>query len=69
MRRSGDGIYPIQAEGPMTQFCRKFRCKGSLRQTDACDNTMKLNLQSDQCWEVITPVIDELALLGVVTAD
>ena len=30
---------------------------------------MKLNLKSDQCWEVITPVIDELALLGVVTAD
>ena len=30
---------------------------------------MKLNLKSDQCWEVITLFIDEFALLGVVTAD
>ena len=37
--------------------------------TDACDKIMKMNLKSDQCREMITPFIDALALLGVVTAE
>ena len=35
--------------------------------TDSCDKIMKMNLKSDQCREMITPVIDALVLLGVVT--
>ena len=35
--------------------------------TDACDKIMNLNLKSYQFREGITPVIDVLALLGVVT--
>ena len=36
---------------------------------DACDKTIKMNLKSDQCTEMITPVIDASALLGVVTTE
>ena len=43
--------------------------KAACAMTDACDKIMKLNLKSDQCREMITPVIDALALLGVVTAE
>ena len=42
--------------------------KAACAMTDACDKVMKLNLKSDQCREMITPVIDALALSGVVTA-
>ena len=37
--------------------------------TDPCNKVIKFNLKSDQCREIITPVIDSLALLGVVTAE
>ena len=43
--------------------------KAACAMTDACDKIMKKNLKSDQCREMITPVIDVLALLGVVTAE
>ena len=43
--------------------------KAACAMTDACDKIMKMNLKSDQCREMITPVIDALALLGVVTAE
>ena len=42
--------------------------KAACAMTDACDKVMKLSLKSDQCREMITPVIDALALSGVVTA-
>ena len=43
--------------------------KAACVMTDACDKIMDLNLKSDQCTEMITPVIDVLALLEVVTAE
>ena len=43
--------------------------KAACAMTDVCDKIMKLNLKSDQCREVVTPVTDALALLGVVTAE
>ena len=43
--------------------------KAAYAMTDACDKVMEMNLQSDQCREMITPVIDAFALLGVVTAE
>ena len=43
--------------------------KAACAMTDACDKIMKLNLKSDQQREMITPVTDALALLGVVTAE
>ena len=43
--------------------------KAACGMTDPCDKIMNLNLKSDQCREVITPVTDALALLGVVTAE
>ena len=43
--------------------------KAACAMTDAFDKIMKKNLKSDQCKEMITPVIDVLALLGVVTAE
>ena len=42
--------------------------KAACAMTDACDKIMEMNLKSDQCREMITPVNDALALLGVVTA-
>ena len=67
-------IYSIQAEGPMQkilvlQKIQMHTVKAACAMTDACDKIMKLNLKSDQCREMITPVIDALALLGVVTAE
>ena len=43
--------------------------KAASAMADACDKIMEMNLKSDQCREMITPVIDALALLGVVTAE
>ena len=43
--------------------------KAASAMADACDKIMEKNLKSDQCREMITPVIDALALLGVVTAE
>ena len=43
--------------------------KAACAMTDVCDKIMKLNLKPDQCREMITPVIDALALVGVVTAE
>ena len=43
--------------------------KAACAMTDACDKIMKMNLKSDQCREMITPFIDALALLEVVTAE
>ena len=43
--------------------------KAACIMTDACDKVMKFNLKLDQCRGIITPVIDSLALLGVVTAE
>ena len=43
--------------------------KAACVMTDACDKIMDLNLKSDQCTEMIIPVIDVLALLEVVTAE
>ena len=43
--------------------------KAACAMTDACGKIMKLNLNFDQCREVITPLIDALALLGVVIAE
>ena len=42
--------------------------KAACAMTDACDKIMEMNLKSDQFREMITPVNDALALLGVVTA-
>ena len=42
--------------------------KAACAMTDECDKIMEMNLKSDQCREMITPVSDALALLGVVTA-
>ena len=42
--------------------------KAACAMTDTCDKIMEMNLKSDQCREMITPVNDALALLGVVTA-
>ena len=46
-----------------------YTVKPTCAMTDLCDKIIKLNLKSDQCREMITPVIDALALLGVVTAE
>ena len=43
--------------------------KETCAMTDACDKIMKMNRKSDQCREMITPVIDALALLGIVTVE
>ena len=37
--------------------------------TDECDKFLNLSLKSDQCRKMKTPVIDHLAILGVVTTD
>ena len=37
--------------------------------TDANDKIMKWNLKPDQCREMITPVVDALAPVGVLTAE
>ena len=43
--------------------------KAACAMRDACDEIIKMNLKSDQCTEIITPVIDASALLGVVTTE
>ena len=43
--------------------------KAACAMTDVCEQIMKMNLKFDQCREMITRVIDALALLGVVTAE
>ena len=59
-RRSNDIVLPkIQMQ----------TVKAACTMKDACDNIMKMNLKSDQYKEMIIPVIDALALLGVVTAE
>ena len=59
-RRSNDRVLPkIQMQ----------TVKAACTMNDACDNIMKMNLKSHQYKEMIVPVIDALALLGVVTAE
>ena len=43
--------------------------KAACAMAGVCDKIMEMNLKSDQCREMITSVIDTLALLGVVTAE
>ena len=43
--------------------------KAASAMADAFQTIIKQNLKSDQCREMITPVIDTLALLGVVTPE
>ena len=42
--------------------------KAACAMTDTNDKLMKLSLKPDQCREMITPVLDTLAPVGVVTA-
>ena len=51
------------------QKIQMYTVKAACAMTGACDKIMEMNLKSDQCREMITPVIDALALLGVVTAE
>ena len=72
MRRSGEVIYSNTSRrynDIVLQKIQMHTVKAACAMTDACDKIMKLNLKSDQCREMITPVIDALALLGVVTAE
>ena len=70
---------PENCPNMITPKCNVEICKGDILNTsrryidivltDACDMVMKLNLKSDQCKEIITPVTNILAILGVVTTE